>query len=151
MFCSWQPEGELLSPEIATLRGLFGTTSWYAGITFAICSSAAWPISETCKLGYVSIVQKIRPQASLGHLVGSARVIKPIINRVISYCPYCPLRHIPYVLPYMDDLLPYIKLFARFPEAPSRGCLRGLVCLSVRQTNFLDIIWRLWSTVACFF
>lgn len=27
------------------------------------------------------------------------------------------LRHIPYVLPYMDDLLPYIKRFARFPQA----------------------------------
>ena len=35
---------------------------------------------------------------------------------VHSYGSY-ELRHIPYVLPYMDDLLPYIKRFTRFTEA----------------------------------
>ena len=26
-------------------------------------------------------------------------------------------RHLPYVLPFMDDLLPYIERFVRFPQA----------------------------------
>ena len=30
---------------------------------------------------------------------------------------WCCRRHLPYVLPYMDDLLPYIERFACFPEA----------------------------------
>ena len=41
---------------------------------------------------------------------------QPVQYQFTSYRSY-ELRHIPYVLPYMDDLLPYIKRFTRYTEA----------------------------------